>query len=233
MEAHYVHKRVSRTYGVAALCNVHEPWALSDTNSELTCPNCLKALVASETRGATMIVHLSVLLESGPWVGSQGAACSPDVAGLSLSDDPSKVTCKVCRAMLVSDPDLPRIHVPGKPVLTGLFRDQPDTPEGKYLVKRRDGTVVEWPSFVLGARDPYAEIALRSYASAVLCDIEKLGDEEARRLGLTREWVESLTRFADTFAEYRAEHGHGDPGKGRHRKDDPATIAEMRKGWSA
>jgi hypothetical protein len=54
MEAHYVHKRVSRTYGVAALCNVHEPWALSDTNSELTCPNCLKALVASETRGATM-----------------------------------------------------------------------------------------------------------------------------------------------------------------------------------
>lgn len=40
-----------------------------------------------------------------------------------------------------------------KKPLTGLFRDNPETPEGKYLVKRRDGTVVEWPSFVLGARD--------------------------------------------------------------------------------
>jgi hypothetical protein len=29
--------------------------------------------------------------------------------------------------------------------LTGLFRDDAATPEGKYLVKRRDGSVVEWP----------------------------------------------------------------------------------------
>lgn len=30
-----------------------------------------------------------------------------------------------------------------KQPLTGLVRDNPKTPEGKYLVKRRDGTVVE------------------------------------------------------------------------------------------
>lgn len=38
-----------------------------------------------------------------------------------------------------------------KPV-SGLWRNNPETPEGKYLVKRRDGTVPEWPSFVLGLR---------------------------------------------------------------------------------
>jgi len=38
-----------------------------------------------------------------------------------------------------------------KPLIHGLWRDDPATPEGKYLVKRRDGTVVEWPSFTLGA----------------------------------------------------------------------------------
>jgi len=50
-----------------------------------------------------------------------------------------------------------------KPILYGLVRDNPKTPEGKYLVKRRDGTVVEWPSFVLGARDPASAPALRAW----------------------------------------------------------------------
>lgn len=120
-----------------------------------------------------------------------------------------------------------------KKPLTGLFRDNPETPEGKYLVKRRDGTVVEWPSFVLGARDKYAEAALRCYAGEVLSDIESLGDEEALKRGLTREWVMSLYRLADRFAEYRKANGEGDPGMGRHRRDDPVTIAEMKKGQSA
>jgi hypothetical protein len=105
--------------------------------------------------------------------------------------------------------------------LTGLFRDRPDTPEGKYLVKRRDGTVVEWPSFVLGARDPHAVIALLAYADSV----EKSGGNPG--------WVASLRNLAYTFQGYRQAHGEGDPGKGPHRKDDPATIAEMRKGLSA
>lgn len=108
-----------------------------------------------------------------------------------------------------------------KPTLTGLVRDDPRTPEGKYLVKRRDGSVVEWPSFVLGARDPIAEAALRAYA------------DEAERLGKSPGWVASLRRMADEWAAYRAERGEGDPDKGLHRIDDPATVAEMRKGKSA
>ncbi len=105
--------------------------------------------------------------------------------------------------------------------LTGLMRDRPDTPEGKYLVKRRDGTVVEWPSFVLGGRDPHAVPALLAYANSV----ENAGGNPG--------WVAAIRRLAETFNQYREEHGEGDPGKGPHRKDDPATIAEMKKGLSA
>lgn len=109
-----------------------------------------------------------------------------------------------------------------KPKLAGLMRDDPASPEGKYLVKRRDGTVVEWPSFVLGARDPHAAVALRAYADSIEKDPDVHPDFPAR-----------LRRLADEFDAYRAIHGEGDPTRGRHRKDDPATIAEMRKGMSA
>lgn len=122
-----------------------------------------------------------------------------------------------------------------KKPLTGLFRDNPETPEGKYLVKRRDGTVPPWPSFVLVGADPYAEIALRAYADAVEADINNryASDEDAEKVGLTRGWVASIRRWADEFRRYRNTQGQGDPGMGRHRKDDPATVAEMRKGMSA
>lgn len=109
-----------------------------------------------------------------------------------------------------------------KPQLTGLARDNEATREGKYLVKRRDGTVVEWPSFVLGARDPHAPAALRAYADS----IEK--DPDCHPALPVR-----LRKLADEFDAYRAVHGPGDPTRGLHRKDDPATIAEMRKGASA
>ena len=105
--------------------------------------------------------------------------------------------------------------------LAGLWINNPDTPEGKYLIKRRDGSVVEWPNFTLGAKDPAASIALRAYAS------------EAGRRGMNREYVDDIFDLADTFECYRHEHGEGDPDRGRHRKDDPATIAEMRRGYSA
>lgn len=109
-----------------------------------------------------------------------------------------------------------------KPTLTGLVRDNPATPEGKYLVCRRDGSVVEWPSFVLGARDPHAAYALRAYATSCAVDPN-----------MDRGFIAAVFRLAAKYDRYRAEHGEGDPGKGIHRKDDPATIALMRKGHSA
>ena len=42
-----------------------------------------------------------------------------------------------------------------------------------------------------------------------------------------------MSAMAERFEEYRIDHGPGDPDGKRHRKDDPATIAEMRKGHSA
>lgn len=108
-----------------------------------------------------------------------------------------------------------------KKPLSGLFRDNPQTPEGKYLIKRRDGSIVEWPSFVLGARDLHAAVALRAYANSV----EQAGGNAG--------WIAAIRRLAETFDAYRHAHGDGDPGMGPHRTDDPATIEEMRKGQSA
>ena len=109
-----------------------------------------------------------------------------------------------------------------KKPLKGLFRDHPDTPEGKYLVKRRDGTVVEWPSFVLGARDPHAAVALRAYADSITKDPEA-----------DPHFVTRLREWADTFDLYRQVKGNGDPTRHAHRPDDLATIEEMKKGLSA
>lgn len=109
-----------------------------------------------------------------------------------------------------------------KPTLTGLVRDNPKTPEGKYLVKRRDGSVAEWPHFVLGARDPHAPMAIRAYAMSARQDV----NFDPRMVG-------RLFEMADEFDAYRLQHGSGDPHKGLHRVDDPATIEEMKKGRSA
>jgi len=105
-----------------------------------------------------------------------------------------------------------------KPQLTGLFRDDPATAEGKYLVQRRDGTTVEWPSFVIGARDPHAPAALREYAR----NLDSMADPA------NDAFVDRVMRLADEFDAYRAEHGDGDPTRGRHRKDDPDTVRVMR-----
>ena len=69
--------------------------------------------------------------------------------------------------------------------LTGLWRKNPETPEGKYLVKRRDGSIPEWPNFVIGAKDPAAPAALRAYA------------KEAERLGYNTAYVVDLYDLAD------------------------------------
>lgn len=104
---------------------------------------------------------------------------------------------------------------------SGLWRRNAETPEGKYLVKRRDGSVVEWPNFVLGAKDSAAPAALRAYAA------------EALSRGFNSRYVQDVLGLAEEFERYREEFGDGDPDRGRHRKDDPDTIREMRGGGSA
>jgi hypothetical protein len=91
---------------------------------------------------------------------------------------------------------------------------------GKYLVLRRDGTVPEWPNFVLGAKDPAAPVALRAYA------------EEARRLNMDYQYVSDLLRLADEFDAFRIEGPgkRGDPDAPLHRKDDPRIIEAMQTG---
>src|SRR5687768_6665308 len=106
-------------------------------------------------------------------------------------------------------------------MMARLWRKNPETPEGKYLVKRRDGSVVEWPSFVLGARDPASPAALMAYADA------------AEKEGYDPEFVRDVRNLADEFEQYRMGMGTGDPDAPRHRQDDPATIAEMRNGRSS
>lgn len=123
---------------------------------------------------------------------------------------------------MVDIAEMRKIPASEKPQLTCLCCENPATPEGKYLVKRRDGTVVEWPSFVLGARDPHAPAALRAYANSIEKDPDCHPDLPA-----------SIRRRADQFDQYRAEHGNGDPTRGLHRKDDPAIVAEMRKGQAS
>lgn len=105
-----------------------------------------------------------------------------------------------------------------KPVLDGLFSEQAETPEGKYLVLRRDDTVPKWPWFVLGARDPAAAWALWFYSWV------------AWLYGMNRGYCQGCARKAKHFAEYRKQYGVGDPDMGRHRPDDPAVIARMREG---
>lgn len=88
--------------------------------------------------------------------------------------------------------------------------------EGKFLVVRRDGTVPHWPHFVLGARDPAAPKALEAYA------------RECERIGLDLEYCSSILQLAADFANYRLDHGRGDPDAPPHRKDNPDVIAAMR-----
>lgn len=96
----------------------------------------------------------------------------------------------------------------------GLWRKR-GVKGGKYLVQRRDGTVPEWQSFVIGAKDPCAPAALRAYAAA------------AETNGFDPQFVSDMRALADEFDEYRKAQGDGDPDAAPHRKDDPATVAKM------
>jgi hypothetical protein len=102
--------------------------------------------------------------------------------------------------------------------MAGLWRNHVATPEGKFLVVRRDGSIPDWPHFVMGARDPFVPAALRAYA------------DEAERGGADPAFVADMRALATRFEEYRAVHGDGDPDAPRHRRDDPRVIAVMRRG---
>lgn len=92
---------------------------------------------------------------------------------------------------------------------------------GKFLVLRRDGSVPDWPAFVMGARDPAAPTALRAYA------------DEAERLGKDPEFVDDIRVLAIDFEQYRQQHGNGDPDAPPHRKDLPIIIEMMKLGQGA
>lgn len=105
--------------------------------------------------------------------------------------------------------------------MPGLWKNQEGTREGKYLVQRRDGTVPEWPHFVIAAADPAAPAALEAYAQA------------AYEYGMDAEYVEDVRNMAFEFVNWRAEHGTGDPDAPRHREDDPRIIELMKKAKGA
>jgi hypothetical protein len=107
--------------------------------------------------------------------------------------------------------------------MAGLFRNNPETSEGKYLVKRRDGTIPEWMWFVLGSADPNAPAGLRGYA------------DEAEKNGFDPRYVADVRAMADEWERELASGSVpvGDPDAPRHRIDDPATVAEMAKGRGA
>lgn len=105
--------------------------------------------------------------------------------------------------------------------MSGLWRYGDRAPEGKYLVTRRDGTIPDWPSMVLGAKDPAAPAALLAYA------------DESERLGYDPVFVADVRRLAGEFEAYCANYGKGDPDAPPHRKDDPETLEKMRLGNSA
>lgn len=98
-----------------------------------------------------------------------------------------------------------------------LWKNNPETPGGKYCVQRRDGTVPPWPFFVMGAGDPAAPAAIAAYADA------------AENLGMDPAYVADLRALVIEFEAWRSENGTGDPDAPRHRTDDPETVAKMIK----
>jgi hypothetical protein len=109
----------------------------------------------------------------------------------------------------------------------GLWKRGDKAPEGKYLVQRRDGTVPEWPNFVLGARDPAASTALRAYAAQCLRIDATRAVDTPETYGA--QYIQDVRDLADEFDQYYSEHGKGDPSAPPHRKDDPAIIEKMKQ----
>lgn len=102
--------------------------------------------------------------------------------------------------------------------MAGLWKNNPATAGGKYLVTRRDGSNPDWPHFVLGARDPAAPAALRAYADTA---------ERCTTYVFDPQYIADIRRMAAEFEEYAKTCGEGDPSAPRHRIDDPETVDKM------
>lgn len=103
--------------------------------------------------------------------------------------------------------------------MTGLFKNDPETREGKYpIILRRDGSVVDRPNFVLLASDPAAVLALIVYAN------------QCRIHGYDPEYVEEVRQLADDFETWREENrlDTHDVDRPNDREDDPAILAWAR-----
>lgn len=103
--------------------------------------------------------------------------------------------------------------------MSGLWREDEETPEGKYpIVLRRDGTVVTTPYFVLLERDPGFVAAMTAYA-----DYHEREASDPAFVTDIRDWVRHVQVEAPA---------HGDPDAPRHRTDDPIVIAWARSAHS-
>ena len=103
--------------------------------------------------------------------------------------------------------------------MAGLWRNDSETPEGKYpIVLRRDGAVVTKPYFVLLDCDPGFVDAMTAYADKH----KELGSDPAF-VQQIYDWVNDVIN--DTNA---GDITPGDPDAPRHRTDDPVVIAWAR-----
>ena len=103
--------------------------------------------------------------------------------------------------------------------MSGLWRNDSETPEGKYpIVLRRDGSVVTKPYFVLLDCDPGFVDALRSYA------------DKHESIGSDPNFIAQIRDWADEVEENPPEQG--DPDAPCHRTDDPVVIAWARSAHS-
>lgn len=102
--------------------------------------------------------------------------------------------------------------------MPGLFINNPDTSEGKYMLVRRDGTIVTKPFFAFLASDETAPSAIRAAA------------DKARKLKWDTEYTDDLYELADSFEQWLEDNPElvGDPTSPPHREDNPVIIEKMK-----
>lgn len=107
--------------------------------------------------------------------------------------------------------------------MSGLWRNNPSTPEGKFpILLRRDGTPMESRYFAIVLKDEAAPAALRAYADV------------SESLGRDPEFVRDVRALADSECAIecdralRGETKHADPDAPPHRRDDPVVLAWAR-----